>query len=588
MKRVTASMEKIRVWAGHNETNMSAKLQLCEAELARVTGDPLVAQTAFEKAIAAAKRFGFKNEEAIANELAGRFYLSHGNRTVGRAYIDEASHAYDRWGALAKVAQLEQEFSDLLVTRRGVAAHTATATTTATHNLDLQTVIKASQALSSEIRLGSLLGRMIEMAVENAGATRGALIMEQGGVSVVQAETEAEGETRSQHGTPVGERHDLAQSVIAYVARTGDWVVLEDGRHDTRFDKDPHLKRDHAISVLCSPVVYQGKRSGILYLENTLIAGAFTPDRIQLLEMLSSQAAISIENARLYEETRTMAQSFERFVPKDFIKPLGLDSVVDVALGDAVKRETSVLFSDIRGFTSLFERLEVGEGVSLLNRYLSRMSPLITDHGGFIDKFIGDAIMALFSDGPDGALSAAIAMHRELRAAQGDLGHTLQAGIGIHHGPLMICTVGSERRLEMTAIGDTVNTAARLEAATKALGCGLVVSDQVVASLKNRHGFGLRRVGAAKVYGRETPLGLYEAFDGDPPALVDGKRQTLDLFASGVEAMQGKHYPEAAQLFEACVERTSDDQVARTLATKCRLLASGNAGHVAKGDLDFV
>ncbi len=208
------------------------------------------------------------------------------------------------------------------------------------------------------------------------------------------------------------------------------------------------------------PLLRQGHLSGLVYLENDLLAGAFTRQHLVVLEILCAQAAISIQNARLYEHQRTMADSFARFVPKQFLQHLGKASLLDVRLGEAVQSEISVLFSDLRDFTNLSESMSAPDNFALMNSYLARMEPVIQAHGGFIDKYIGDAVMALFSREAYDAVHAAVAMHQALHAYNDDRHmrgrEPLAMGIGIHSGPLMLGTVGSPDRMETTVIGDTV------------------------------------------------------------------------------------------------------------------------------------
>ena len=214
----------------------------------------------------------------------------------------DARDCYAQWGAKAKVEHLERTHADLLPARDGgKPAQTASEGGT----LDFETIMKAAQAISGEIELEKLLARLIRIAMENAGAERGRLILERGGEPFVYAEGSIDAAQVNVHGAvPLNESEDLANSVVHYVRRTLESLVLADARTDDRYGQDPYVLRFQPRSILCTPVLTQGRLVAVLYLENNLAANAFTPDRIELMQVLASGAAISLENARLYDEMK--------------------------------------------------------------------------------------------------------------------------------------------------------------------------------------------------------------------------------------------------------------------------------------------
>jgi adenylate cyclase len=213
------------------------------------------------------------------------------------------------------------------------------------------------------------------------------------------------------------------------------------------------------------------------------------------------------------ERQRRMTESFARFVPMEFLKFLKRDSIVDVQLGDQVVQRMAVLFSDIRSFTAMSEKMTPQENIDFINSYLVQVSPVIRDHGGFIDKFIGDAIMALFPERPDDAVAAALDMRialgefNERRAAGGR--DPISIGIGIHYGELMLGTVGEEGRIETTVIADAVNIASRLEGLTKKVGADIVVSRDVCDNLREPGRFAIERIGRVTVKGKQKPVEIF-------------------------------------------------------------------------------
>ncbi|MBV8641524.1 MAG: AAA family ATPase [Verrucomicrobia bacterium] len=288
-------------WARNCPENFESRAALMAAEIARIEGRELDAESLYEKAIQSAREHGFVQNEAVAHEVAARFYSWRGFETTAHAYLRNARYCYLRWGALGKVRQIDQSYPTLHEERTSSASMTMIGAPVA--QLDLGTVVKASQAVSSEIVLDKLIEALMRIAVEHAGAERGVLIALRG------SELQIEAEARTGRGViEVARRHaaltlgNLPESVLQYVIRTRESVVLNDAPAANLFSEDPYLGRRRTRSILCLPIVKQAKLVGVLYLENNLTAGAFTSDRIAVLELLASQAAISLEHAQLYAD----------------------------------------------------------------------------------------------------------------------------------------------------------------------------------------------------------------------------------------------------------------------------------------------
>lgn len=306
LDKVLANQDKLRPWALHAPQNFQHKYELVEAEKARVLGQTLDAMTAYDQAIAGAKEQGYLQEAALGNELAAAFYLAQGRDKVAQVYLAEAYYGYSRWGATAKVRLLERQYPQYLGhlrpqerLRDGVQP-TLPRRTTQPESLDLAAVMKAAQALSSEILLERLLCKLMQIVLENAGAAQGALLLEQGGQWYLEASGSVDTDPIVMQSLPLT-ACPLPLSVINYVTRTQTEVVLNDATQDEMFAADAYIQSHGPKSVLCVPVLHQGKLTGILYLENNLTVGAFTPNRREVLQLLSAQAAIAIENARLYQ-----------------------------------------------------------------------------------------------------------------------------------------------------------------------------------------------------------------------------------------------------------------------------------------------
>ena len=255
----------------------------------------------YEQAIRSARANGFVHNEALANELAARFYAARGFEKIAQLYLRNARHCYLRWGADGKVRQLEELYPHL---REEAPVPGATSTIGApVEHLDLATVIKVSQAVSGEIVLEKLLDTLMRMAIEHAGAERGLLILLRGEALRIEAEATTSGDTIVVHlrDEPI-DGGVLPESIISYVVRTQESVILDDASAQHPFAADAYVRERHARSVLCLPLLKQAELIGVLYLENNLASHVFTPSRIAVLKLLASQAAIALENAGLDAE----------------------------------------------------------------------------------------------------------------------------------------------------------------------------------------------------------------------------------------------------------------------------------------------
>jgi class 3 adenylate cyclase len=245
-----------------------------------------------------------------------------------------------------------------------------------------------------------------------------------------------------------------------------------------------------------------------------------------------------------------------------------------VELGDQVQLEMSVLFSDIRDFTTLSETMTPEDNFKFINSYLSRMEPVINENKGFIDKYIGDAIMALFSGEADNAVKAGIGMvHRLVEYNQycAKAGCALiQIGIGINTGSLMLGTVGGPNRMDGTVISDAVNLASRVESLTKNYGVALLITQPTYSRLKNPSQYAIRTLDTVKVKGKSEAVTVYEVFDADPLAIKEGKLATLELFAEARAIYSEGKLFEAARLFSECWRQNQGDSVAKIYWERCQ------------------
>ena len=305
LEALTAHHRQLQIYADNCPENFENRAALVGAEIAGLEGREIDAERLYEQAIRSARANGFIHHEALAYELAARFYAARGHEEIARLYLGNARNGYLRWGADAKVRQLDETYPYLR--DRKPLGDSASTIGTAVEQLDLATVIKVSQAISSEILVDRLIDTLMRTAVEQAGAERGLLILRRGAEQRIEAEATTTCDTVTVHlrDEPVAEGM-LPVSVLHYVLRTRESVILDDAAAQTTFAEDPYIRQRRTRSILCMPLLNQAKLTGVLYLENNLATKVFAPARIAVLKLLASQAAIALEKNRAAEALREM------------------------------------------------------------------------------------------------------------------------------------------------------------------------------------------------------------------------------------------------------------------------------------------
>ncbi len=325
---LAAHHRQLVVWAENCPENFENRASLVGAEVARIEGRDLDAMHLYERSIRSAHTNGFVQNEAVAYEVAARFYAARGFDRIAHSYLREARYCYALWGADGKVTQLDERHPRL---REGRSAASLTTFGPLVRELDVETVVKASQAISSEMVLSTLVDKLLRIAVESAGSERGLLIMVRDGEPWIEAEATTDSgsiEVSVREATVTSS--DLLEAALNYVLRTHKRVLLDDASADKVYSADEYVRRKRCRSVLCLPVVKQAKLVGALYLENNLTPGAFTPARVTVLQLLASQAAISLENSALYTDLQLQVGILQRLpVSAWTLKPDGTPDFVN-------------------------------------------------------------------------------------------------------------------------------------------------------------------------------------------------------------------------------------------------------------------
>lgn len=306
LERINRNLKEFEVWERYAPMNNTHKKDLMEAEKARIEGRFGEAARHYDRAIRGARDSDYPHEEALACERAAEFYLSHGLEEGARLYMNKAHSGYGRWQAWAKVRDIEKRHNRWFKETTQASPRVSKALPEdERRGLDLKSVMKASRAISGEIVLNDLLRKLMEIVIENAGAQRGCLVLEKDGKWVIEAEgTTGEKELTILRSVEVEESGAASPAIIRYVKRSRESVILDDAVRNGLFVHDPYVKKNRTRSVLCAPLLNRGKLIGILYLENNLAVGAFTPERIGILESLAGEAAIALENALLYRQAQ--------------------------------------------------------------------------------------------------------------------------------------------------------------------------------------------------------------------------------------------------------------------------------------------
>ncbi|WP_324106748.1 diguanylate cyclase [Noviherbaspirillum sp.] len=429
LRKIRKNQKKMQHWAKHNPQNFLNKWILVKARLAQHAGKPLKAMRHYEQAIRLAKDNGFLQEEALAKELAGEFHLHLGQDALAQFYLREAQQSYHRWGALAKVADLVKRYpqwlhepsaAQAIATLANPTMSTTNSEISSSGILDFATAMKASQALSQEIVLERLLKRLLQVVIESAGAQRGMLLLKKDDRWFLEAE-QGDGDTAATVLQSIcldessRDEIPLPLSLVHYVERTRESIVVHEATQEKLLANDPYVQRHALRSLLCLPILNHREMTGMLYLENNAVSGAFTVNRLEVLQLLASQAAISIENARLYAdmEGRVTARTAELKVmsQRDGLTGVANRKAFDERMQEEFSRvqrsgqSLSLLIIDIDHFKQVndsYGHLVGDECLRRMGKVLAGVSRRASD---FVARYGGEEFVFIL---PDTDLSGAV------------------------------------------------------------------------------------------------------------------------------------------------------------------------------------
>lgn len=484
LKRVQKDINALKKYEKFCPQDYTHKIFLLEAEYKYLDGNNEEAKILYDKALKAATETNMTNDLAYSWERAGRFFLNTKQDLLANFYLQNAYRVYKRWGAEAKLKQMESHYTQL---RGGGASEWQNQildepTKQPVANIDLETVLNASAALSGEIILPRLLKKMMQIILQNAGAQNGFLIMEKEGEKYIEAEIKAENEEiKILQSIPVSGSNLLAESVLNYVYLTKEIVLLDDACKSPLFANDDFIKNNGCKSLLCIPLMNMGKIQAVIYLSNDLTTGAFTVKGVGVLKLLAGQMAVSIENALFYSELENKVK--ERTNELEIEKKKSDDLLLNILPEDVANelKQTghtkprsyeiaTVMFTDFENFTSKSENLSPEELVNLIDTCFTKFDEIISKYKMEKIKTIGDAYLCVsgLPDPKDHSATNVIAAAMEiiesikLLRTNGNDESYFDIRIGIHTGPLVAGVVG-DKKFAFDIWGDTVNTASRME-----------------------------------------------------------------------------------------------------------------------------
>ncbi len=482
--------------------------------------------------------------------------LAEGDRTV-RANIT----SQDEMGALAQAFNaMAAQLNDLVDTLEDRVRQ---------RTLALETSAEISRQISAIIDLDEMLQDIVNRlkAEFNLYHTHIYLVDEETGDLIMAKGSGEVGQklAKEEHRIPSG------YGIVGTVAYSNQHFLSNNVAESINFIHNPYLPNTQ--SELALPLHKGDRVLGVLDIQSEQ-RDFFSQDYVNLMQSIADQIAVAIDNANLYNDLEEslihqyeVTTSYSRFVPREILFLLGKREITEVHLGDQIQQQMTILFADIRSFTSLSEQMNPEENFQFINAYLGRVSPIIRQHQGFIDKYIGDAIMALFPRSADDAVQAAIAIQQEvakyntIRLDQDK--PPIRIGIGLHTGNVMLGTVGEEARMEGTVISDSVNLAARMEGLTKTYRASVVISEEILSDLGELSSrYTTRFLDRVKVKGKQTPVSVFEILDAEPKDTVTLKLITRPDFEMGLFHYQYREFEQAKPYFAQVLAVHPEDDAA--------------------------
>jgi class 3 adenylate cyclase len=430
---------------------------------------------------------------------------------------------------------------------------------------EVNMIYNFSEQISEKIDIYSIASFALQEAIQIIHATHGLFLS--------YDQDTGEVNKLSSHGTNPNDNKNLAinNAMLKEFILTGNSAII------SKFKIKENDATNHLESLMFAPLKVKDRYLGLLMVGHNS-KDEFTAAELKLLTTIALQSASALDSALLYqkglkeanereEAIRKMHEVSLKFVPFEFLKSLGKSSLPQVALGDQVEREVTVLFADIRDFTTISERMEPSENFLFINSFNKKMGPIIRKNNGFIMQYLGDGFMAIFPGGSQDAVKASVEMHDSLKEYNQGLNGanwpTIKIGIGMQNGKLIMGITGDVDRLDAAIISDTVNTASRIEGLSKHYGTSILLTGECYNTMSDLDKFNFRYLGLVKVKGKHNPLELFECINGDSKELYDLKMETLPTFEKAIAYYYNREFAMAAVTFQQVIKINKQDKTAR-------------------------
>ena len=564
-----------RKWATGSPANYGAAFALIEGAWARARGQHSKAERFLARAIELAAEHQLPLIGALASEEAANLNAQTGRPRLSAQMLRSAHQGYLSLGIAVRAERLA-EAHPWLLSRDLMPAGSA--------GIDPVSAYEVMRALPTARTPDGLATILLGMVASTTGASRVLLLTGEGDQLKVRAVRE-NGDTTTVDGPWIEVSYD--RSIVGRVVDSGRPLIVapDPVRPDNRA-RGRQQRQATTSAILAVPVLVQDKTIGVIYAEHDEPGRSFEPGDEEAVAFLCAQAAAPLWNfeleARLRaadEHRRSLMDVQSRFVPNELLRILDIDDLRRVRSGYRVEREMTVLISDIRGYTTLLEDMDVSEASNLAMGFLRAVELPIISCNGMIQDVRGDEIVAVFEAEPDNAVRAGLAMLRSLREHNHErlaLGsEELRVGIGINTGAVGVGLVGGVNRMVLTIIGDAVNLAARIESANKRYGSALLISDVTYNRLSKRDQFDIRRMERVMVVNRRRPVTIYEVYDDDPGPLRAAKRSAQSAFDEAFGLFDAGDTDQARVAFERCQQLLPDDPVAALHLAHCDAMARG-------------
>lgn len=430
---------------------------------------------------------------------------------------------------------------------------------------EVNMIYKFSEQISEKIDVHSIAKTALQEAIQIIHATHGLFL---------SYDSESKDVTEL---SSFGKNPESKKNISTYNEMLKEFILDGNSAIISKSRIKNNIATMHLESLMFAPLKVKDRHLGLLMVGHEE-KEEFTAAELKLLTTIALQSASALDSALLYqkglkeanereEAIRKMHEVSLKFVPFEFLKSLGKSSLPQVALGDQVEREVTVLFADIRDFTTISERMEPSENFLFINSFNKKMGPIIRENNGFIMQYLGDGFMAIFPGGSQDAVKASVEMHNSLKLYNQGLNGSdwpnIKIGIGMQNGKLIMGITGDVHRLDAAIISDTVNTASRIEGLSKHYGTSILLTGECYDTLSEIANFDFRYLGLVKVKGKQTALKLYECINGDSSYLYKLKIETLDLFNKAISYYYNREFAMAAVTFQEVIKKNKEDKTAR-------------------------